>query len=94
MSKSISQQAVEAFGEEYQASIVQGECGELIAALTRYFTQDRGDLSEIIEETADVEIGIDQLRYIVGDDLVDEAKAKKLERLQRRINARNINPPF
>jgi len=40
----------------------------------------------VCEEIADVEIMIEQLRYIFDVDLIDQFKSEKLERLEKRIN--------
>ena len=66
--------------------MAMGECGELIAAINRFFTQNRGDLNELVEEIADVEIMMAQLREIVGHNPVDEAKALKLIRLENTLD--------
>lgn len=80
--KSIYKLALEHWGMSSQVSMAMGECGELIAALNQFFTQKKGTKEDVITEIADVEIMCAQLRIIVGSDLVDKEKEKKLERLR------------
>lgn len=82
----VYKKALEHFGESNQVSMAKGECGEFIAAATQYFTQGRGDAESVAEEIADVEIMMSQMREVIGNDLVDKVKGKKLDRLWRMID--------
>lgn len=84
--------AVENWGELAQIMMAMGECAELIAELNRWINQNRSDKEAVAEEIADVEILMGQLRYLIGDDIVDSAKNKKLKRLAE-ILAGNIEHP-
>jgi len=76
--------ALRRFGFTEQARMLQEECGELIAAINRWF-RDRNDAFEaMVEEMADVEILIDQMRLVYGAE-IDEARARKLARLKERL---------
>ena len=66
--------------------MAQGECGELIVALTQFFVQGKIDRAKVIDEIADVEIMCSQLRCLFSDVEVDKRKAEKLERLQGILN--------
>ncbi len=78
----IYQQAIDALGIQSQVSMAQGECGELIAALTQFFVQGKIDRAMVIDEIADVEIMCSQLRCLFSNEEVDKRKAEKLEKLQ------------
>lgn len=90
--QSVYQKAIAKWGLSAQVSMAMGECGELIAALNRYFVQNRGEQYDVAEEIADVEIMCTQLREIIGHDLVNSIKMKKLERLEQIISG-EINHP-
>jgi len=84
--------ALEAWGTEAQVRMVQEECAELITAINKWSRHSGGE-KNVIEEAADVEIMIGQLRVIVGDDRIDAAKRKKLSRLSLRLDkAERIQP--
>ena len=73
--------AINHWGEKTQGAMAMGECGELIAALNRYFVQNRENRDEVIEEIADVEIMLEQLKYMFGSEDVEQVKARKINRL-------------
>jgi len=73
--------AIERWGVATQVMMAMGEFGELIAALNRRICQGRGDDSDVIDEIADAEIMLAQLRHIFGAERVDERRAEKLTRL-------------
>lgn len=81
-SPDIYRDAVEAWGFGPQVDMMIEECGELIVALSHW---KRGRAHNIPEELADVEIMLDQMRYIFGEGAVDKQKARKLLRLRSRI---------
>ena len=81
--KEIYRKAIELFGIESQKAVAIEECAELIQAIC-HTSRNRTKYS-IAEETADVEIMCGQLREIVGDNIVQEWKAKKLSRLKELI---------
>ena len=73
--------AIEKWGVATQVMMAMGEFGELIAALNRRICQGRGTNDEVIDEIADAEIMLAQLRHIFGAGRVDEQRKKKLARL-------------
>lgn len=77
----IVEQTLNHYGHRAQITQAMEEMGELTAALNRVFFRQRGELADVVEEIADVEIMMAQLRLIVGANLVAEAKLSKLERL-------------
>jgi hypothetical protein len=75
--------AIEKWGEKTQVVMAMGEMGELTAALNRHYNQGRFCSQEIIGEIADVQIMLDQLRWIFGGFAVESAKTEKVARLHR-----------
>ena len=62
------------------------ELGELIRAIAR-----ADDPDNIAEEMADVEIMLEQLKIILGNDAdVERWTAKKLQRLNQRLHAAEV----
>jgi NTP pyrophosphatase (non-canonical NTP hydrolase) len=86
MARSIFGETLNTWGLETQISTAMEECGELIAALSQYFFRKRITKEMLAAEVADVEIICEQLRFIIGDDIVDEQKAAKLMRLREVID--------
>lgn len=79
---------IDAYGEEAQLDMAIEEMSELTKAICkykRYFkTADAKEkerlTSDIIEETADVALNIEQLAYMFGKEKVEEMKDYKLQR--------------
>jgi len=84
--ENIYKQASDKWGTKAQIIVAIEEMSELIQALTKHLRTDLVT-DNLSEEIADVEIMIEQLRTIfVGiNDKIDETKAYKLERLERKI---------
>jgi len=84
--ENIYKQASDKWGTKAQIIVAIEEMSELIQALTKHLRTDLVT-DNLAEEIADVEIMIEQLRTIfVGiNDKIDETKAYKLERLERKI---------
>jgi NTP pyrophosphatase (non-canonical NTP hydrolase) len=78
--------AIEAWGEDAQVDMAIEEMGELQTALMQYY-RDRADEVDVAEEIADVQIILDQLAVMFGDELVVEFERKKLLRLRDRVEA-------
>lgn len=74
--------AIEKYGKQAQTIQAMQELAELIVALTK------GDVTNIAEEIVDVEIMLEQIKYMydIGElDLVREAKLKRLDYRMRHI---------
>ena len=93
--KCIIEQA-EQFGLENRMIQCTEECGELIQALSKYQRILHGDKTcqtdmchaeyMITDEMADVEICIEQLKYLLGNEReVRERKLYKLDRTEQRL---------
>lgn len=80
----IEKAAIEVFGKESQKDIFIEESAELTKELLK---ERRGadNLTAILEEMADVEIALDQMKIIYGD--CGEIKQKKLLRLMDRMES-------
>lgn len=76
--------ALRRYGFKEQLAMLQEECGELVAAVNRWRRGREGAFPSLLEEIADVEILIDQMRLVYGAEL-DEARARKLARLRERL---------
>lgn len=81
--------AIDKWGKEEQLKMVAEECLELALAI-RHNLRGKATARDIIEEAADVEIMLEQLREIMnrymgshGEVLIDEKKTEKLERLEK-----------
>lgn len=89
--KSIYQRAVEAWGVQSQLGLVQEECAELIKDISKV-TRGKKTIRDLAEETADVELMLGQLRFIIGDEAVDAQKQIKIARVERLL-AEHKGPP-
>lgn len=83
--REIMHRSLEVFGAEAQILKAVEECGELIIALTKCLNRIP---SNHLEEMADVEIMLEQLKMIFGvsQEEIDKIKDFKLQRLLNRIN--------
>jgi len=79
--------ALEVFGADHQIDKCIEECGELIAALTRY-RDGRATVTEVVDELADVGVMRRQMVKVFGPAAVDRRTAEKMERLATLTAAR------
>ena len=68
------------YGLESQLNILQEELSELIQAVSKY---RRGDPSHILEEIADVEIMLDQVKYLLGNPEIPRVVVEKFIKIIR-----------
>lgn len=82
----ICQKAVKTYGKNPQMDMVVEECSELIQAISKN-KRGKDNRENIVEEIADVQIMIDQLKIIfeVSDIEMGIMKLKKLDRLAKRL---------
>lgn len=83
----IYQQAIERWGVDAQVDQLIEELAELIVAVNHarrsgYVAQD---YDHVIEELADVEIMLEQMRYVFESDKIDQVKTSKVLRLRDRL---------
>ncbi|QIB68243.1 hypothetical protein Ami103574_02465 [Aminipila butyrica] len=76
------------YGKDAQAVQCVEELNELAAAILKYrkrrFSEE---FDHVIEEIADVEIMLEQIKYLygIGSDFIDEIKQEKIDRQLARI---------
>lgn len=85
----ILQRAQRMFGRDYQMGIVVEECSELQKALLKNTNRKKDNVDEIIDETADVYIGLLHviLSYNINDSVAKRVR-EKLTRLDERLKIR------
>ena len=88
----IMKAAISAYGRDAQTDMAIEEMSELTKALLKFRRYGKGDsandrLNDIREEIEDVQIMLDQMKIIYGDN--PGIRAAKLERLKARMVARN-----
>lgn len=78
----------EHYGLKSQLSILQEECAELIQAASKYV---RGfDVHGLLEEIADTQIMLEQVRYLLNSDAtIESIKDSKIKRQLDRIEGEN-----
>ena len=90
----ILRQIIDKFGIDYQLAIVQEECAELIQAISKLNRAGSSDhpgraakaaLNHLMEEHADVQIMLDQIRIMYPSKAYDTIRAQKIARLQKRM---------
>ena len=90
----IRRRALVAFGPDSQWRMLQEECSELAAAISRIFRPSRSRVHAmgiLADEVADVEILLETARELLGDDVVDAARKRKLIRLAKRLEDKNYS---
>ena len=82
----ILKKAISQNGEYGQLDICIEEMAELTQAISKL---KRGHTHNVEEEVADVEIMLEQVRMmsLVDNDLIDDTKAQKIERLGKRLDS-------
>jgi len=70
----VYRRAVELWGPQFQAMMLAEECGELVAAMSRYL-RGRVHAEKVVEEVADVHIMLAQIPHILGGNPGDFRKA-------------------
>lgn len=88
----IMRQAIETYGVQAQCDVAIEEMAELTKAVMKLrrvaddYEKTQAALENLLEEIADVDIMIDQLKIMWGPKPVEKYRRKKLERLDRRLN--------
>lgn len=81
--KAVIAEIAEHFGYEQQKNMLIEEQAELIQALNKYDrTKTEETFGNIVEEMADVELMIGQVKYLldINQDAIDEIKEAKIKR--------------
>lgn len=76
--------ALKHYGVQHQIVKCMEECGELIQALARNLNRERNE-ENVVEELADVEIMLMQMRIVFGHHNAHRVMAQKLARLKIRM---------
>ncbi len=85
MEADIYMKAVQLWGEAFQRLMVIEECAELISSLCKQF-RGRVTDSSVLEEAVDVQLMIQQLKYVLDDEEAwNEQMRFKIARLESRI---------
>lgn len=84
--KELLQKAVDTWGRDSQLLMLLEEMSELQKEILKYMNRGKDNLNEIIDETADVEIMLTQLKYIFNiEDAVALHIPKKLQKIEKRL---------
>lgn len=83
----ILKRALKTWGEQPQMLMVVEEMSELMKEILKNVSRHKDNLNQIIEETADVEIMLEQLKenYQIAD-AVAAYKAEKIKQIERRLD--------
>lgn len=87
MTNPVLKRALETWGEQAQMLMVVEEMSELIKEILKNISRHKDNLDQIIEETADVEIMLEQLKenYQIFDKVANY-KAEKIKLIEQRLN--------
>lgn len=87
MTNPVLKRALETWGEEPQMLMVVEEMSELMKEILKNINRKKNNIAEIIEETADVEIMLEQLKenYQIVEQ-VAAYKADKIKVIENRLN--------
>lgn len=81
------ERTIRAWGKAPQILQVVEEMAELTKEIIKNVNRHQDNLGEIIEETADVEIMLKQLKCCYNiNDQVDSYKSEKLKAIEKRLN--------
>jgi len=83
----VLKRALDTWGEEAQMLMVVEEMSELMKEVLKNINRKKNNLAEIIEETADVEIMLEQLKenYKIAEK-VEAYKKDKIKVIEQRLN--------
>lgn len=83
----ILKRALKTWGEKAQMLMVVEEMSELMKEILKNINRKKNNISEIVEETADVEIMLEQLKenYQI-EEKVAAYKADKIKVIENRLN--------
>ncbi|MBQ9732131.1 MAG: hypothetical protein IJV97_03490 [Alphaproteobacteria bacterium] len=87
MTNPVLKRALKTWGEQPQMLMVVEEMAELTKEILKNISRGKDNISAIVEETADVEIMLEQLKenYKIAD-AVAEYKANKIKLIEQRLN--------
>lgn len=87
MTNPVLKRALKTWGEEAQMLMVVEEMSELMKEILKNINRKKNNIDEIIEETADVEIMLEQLKenYQIADK-VTAYKEEKIKLIAKRLD--------
>lgn len=87
MTNPVLKRALETWGEQAQMLMVVEEMSELMKEILKNINRKKNNIAEIIEETADVEIMLEQLKenYKIAEK-VEAYKKDKIKVIEQRLN--------
>ena len=87
MTNPVLKRALETWGEEAQMLMVVEEMSELMKEILKNINRKKNNIDEIIEETADVEIMLEQLKenYQIADKVI-AYKEEKIKLIAKRLD--------
>ena len=84
--KKLLKKAIDVWGKHAQLLTLLEEMSELQKEILKNINRGKENLNELIDETADVEIMLEQLKYIFDiEQAVEEKIPVKLEKVRRRL---------
>lgn len=92
--RAVLKAAIDKYGNDSQLAVAQEECAELIQAISKLNRAGSSDhpgrtakaaMNNLMEETADVGIMLDQIRIMFPSKAYDAIRAQKIARLQKRM---------
>ena len=82
----IYKKAIKTWGKDAQLLVLLEEMSELSKEILKHVNRGKDNMDEIIDETADVEIMLEQLKYIFGiHQAVKDRIPVKLEKVSARL---------
>lgn len=85
----LMKKAIDVWGAKAQTLMVLEEMAELQKEILKNVNRDKDNIAEIIDETADVEIMLEQLKYIYQiEKQVAERIPVKLEKVSKRLEGK------
>lgn len=87
MTNPVLKRALETWGEQAQMLMVVEEMSELMKEILKNINRKKNNIDAIIEETADVEIMLEQLKenYKIAEK-VEAYKKDKIKLIEQRLN--------
>lgn len=84
-------QLADHYGFTSQADMLCEEAAEFMVALNKFRRGSTDAYAQIVEELADVLVVAKQLRYIVGEDAVNDIMNTKIDRQLERMREEQYN---
>jgi NTP pyrophosphatase (non-canonical NTP hydrolase) len=88
--RKIYKKAMEAWGFEAQARVLQEECAELIVAVSHLFRDRENGMKELAEELADTYIMVGQMIEYLGSDVIEHIVNCKLNNVKRKLDKKEM----